>query len=195
MKEHQNLEWKEAWRDEHLKWICAFANGEGGVLVVGRDDKGRLVGIADAAKLLEDLPNKIRDLLGVVVEVNLRAETGKDFLEVVTPAYPAPVKAQVDEVGWGVTTQETIQETTQETIQETTQETIQETIQDRICRFLRAEPRLTRRELAGRLALTPAGVKYHLDKLRAAGRIRHVGPTKSGFWEVLKGRPGEPSHD
>ena len=32
-REHQQLEWKESWRDEHLKWVCAFANSEGGTLV------------------------------------------------------------------------------------------------------------------------------------------------------------------
>ena len=40
MKEHQNMEWKESWRDEYLKWICAFANAEGGLLVIGKNDAG-----------------------------------------------------------------------------------------------------------------------------------------------------------
>ena len=40
--------------------------------------------------------------------------------------------------------------------------------------------------LAERIGLTPDGVKYHLAKLRTAGAIRHVGPTKAGRWEVLK---------
>ncbi len=26
MAESQNIEWKESWRDEYLKWICGFAN-------------------------------------------------------------------------------------------------------------------------------------------------------------------------
>ena len=30
MSESQNIEWKEAWRDEHLKWVCGFANAQGG---------------------------------------------------------------------------------------------------------------------------------------------------------------------
>ena len=89
--EHQQLEWKASWRDEHLKWVCAFANAEGGTLVIGRDDKGRAVGVADARKLMEDLPNKARDLLGVVVQVNLRHEDGLALLELVTPAYPTPI--------------------------------------------------------------------------------------------------------
>ena len=91
MKESQHVEWKESWCDDHLRWVCGFANAEGGVLVIGRNDKGRVVGIADAARLLEELPNKIRDLLGIVVEVNLRSEGDREYLEVVTPAYPSPI--------------------------------------------------------------------------------------------------------
>ena len=26
MAESQNIEYKESWRDEYLKWICGFAN-------------------------------------------------------------------------------------------------------------------------------------------------------------------------
>ena len=89
--ESQHIEWKESWRDDHLRWVCGFANAEGGVLVIGRDDRGRVVGIADAARLLEELPNKIRDLLGIIVEVNLRSEHNREFIEVVTPAYPSPI--------------------------------------------------------------------------------------------------------
>ena len=29
MKENQQIEWKQSWRDEYLKWICGFANTEG----------------------------------------------------------------------------------------------------------------------------------------------------------------------
>ena len=28
--ENQNIEYKETWRDEYLKWICGFANAQGG---------------------------------------------------------------------------------------------------------------------------------------------------------------------
>jgi hypothetical protein len=54
MRESQHIEYKESWRDEYLKWVCAFANADGGLLVIGRNDKGAVVGIRDAKKLLED---------------------------------------------------------------------------------------------------------------------------------------------
>jgi hypothetical protein len=36
MTEDQNTEWKASWRDDYLKWICGFANAQGGVLEIGR---------------------------------------------------------------------------------------------------------------------------------------------------------------
>jgi len=91
MKENQQIEWKETWRDEFLRWICGFANAEGGVLHIGRNDKGVVIGVPNAARLLEEIPNKVRDILGITVEVNLRVEGGKEWLEIVVEPYPYPV--------------------------------------------------------------------------------------------------------
>ncbi len=91
MKENQHIEYKESWRDEYLKWICGFANADGGVLVIGRNDKGVITGLPNAAKLLENIPNKVRDILGIMVEVNLREESGKEYIEIVVEPYPNPV--------------------------------------------------------------------------------------------------------
>ena len=55
MKENQNIEWKPSWRDEYLKWICGFSNANGGKLYIGFNDKGTIIGIPDASKLLEEL--------------------------------------------------------------------------------------------------------------------------------------------
>ena len=91
MKEHQHIEWKESWRDEYLKWVCGFANAEGGVLVIGRNDKGVVVGVADAHRLLTAIPNKVRDILGIMVDVNLLEEDGKELVEIRVEPYPSPV--------------------------------------------------------------------------------------------------------
>ena len=59
MSENQNVEWKESWRDEYLKWVCGFANAQGGVLEIGRNDRGEAVGVKDVLRLLDEIPNKI----------------------------------------------------------------------------------------------------------------------------------------
>ena len=88
--EFQNIEFKESWRDEYQKWICGFANAQGGVLYVGKDN-GKVCGVQDAKKLMEDIPNKVRDMMGILVDVNLKEKGGKSYLEIVTEAYPYPV--------------------------------------------------------------------------------------------------------
>lgn len=89
--ESQNIEYKESWRDEYLKWICGFANAQGGSIFIGVNDKKEVVGVENPKKLMEDIPNKVRDVLGIVVDVNLHVEDGKDYLEIVTEPYPYPV--------------------------------------------------------------------------------------------------------
>ncbi len=81
-KEDQNTEWKESWRDEYTKWICGFANAQGRALYIGIDVKGIVCGIEDAEKLLEDIPNKVRDILGIMVSVNLLSKNDLPYLEI-----------------------------------------------------------------------------------------------------------------
>ena len=88
IKENQNLEWKETWRDEYIKWICGFANAQGGTLFIGKNDKGILTGVPAASKLMETIPNKVRDILGIIIDVNLIKENDKEFLEIVVEPYP-----------------------------------------------------------------------------------------------------------
>ena len=80
--ENQNIEYKESWRDEYLKWVCGFANAQGGRLYVGIDDKGNVCGVENAHRLSEDIPNKIVALLGIVSDVNILNREGKDYIEI-----------------------------------------------------------------------------------------------------------------
>lgn len=93
MSENQNLEYKETWRDEYLKWICGFANADGGKLYIGIDDSGHVVGVDKAKKLSEDIPNKIQDTLGIIADVNLLTDpsTQNEYIEIVVEPYPYPI--------------------------------------------------------------------------------------------------------
>ena len=90
-KEAQKIEWKESWREEYFKWICGFANAQGGTLFIGKDNDGKVKHLANARKLLEDIPNQVRDLLGLLVDVNLHTEEESDYLEIVVEPYPFPI--------------------------------------------------------------------------------------------------------
>ena len=88
MKECQNIEWKESWNDENLKSICAFANTEGGTLYIGINDRGEISPLKNEKKLLEDLPNKIRDILGIIPDIRLVPAEKGDYIRIEVPPYP-----------------------------------------------------------------------------------------------------------
>ncbi len=44
-KESQNIEFKQSWHDDYLKWICGFANAQGGRIFIGKDDTGNITGL------------------------------------------------------------------------------------------------------------------------------------------------------
>ena len=88
MQENYNTEFKQSWRDEYLKTLCAFANTHGGILYVSKDDDGNVVGLDNDKKTLEDLPNKIRSKLGILADVQHHKTDGKDYLSIEITAYP-----------------------------------------------------------------------------------------------------------
>ena len=78
-------------------------------------------------------------------------------------------------------------ESTQE-IQQSTQEiqqSSQQTTAERIIEEIRKHPFTTREQLAKVIGITPDGIKKQLDKLKKDGKIRHVGATKKGHWEII----------
>ena len=91
LSESQNIEYKESWRDEYLKWICGFANAQGGRIFIGVNDEKQVIGLPDAKKLMEDIPNKIVNYLGIVEDVNLLAEGEKEYIEIVVTPSSMPV--------------------------------------------------------------------------------------------------------
>ena len=91
MQESQNIEWKEIWKDEYLKWICGFANANGGKIFIGKNDKGEIVELKNSNKLLEDIPNKIQNHLGIICDVILHKEDEKHYIEIVVKPHEVPI--------------------------------------------------------------------------------------------------------
>lgn len=58
--------------------------------------------------------------------------------------------------------------------------------EDRILRILKESPSTTTQAVADRLGIGKRAVLKQVDKLKAQGRLRRVGPNKGGHWEVLE---------
>jgi len=82
-KEDQHIEYKLIWKDDFLKNVCAFANSEGGILYIGVNDKGEAIGVNDAEKLLETLPNIIKNKIGIIPSVFVESIDKKQIVKII----------------------------------------------------------------------------------------------------------------
>ena len=74
------------------------------------------------------------------------------------------------------------------TTKETTKEIVKEknSVQEQILIFVLNNPKITAEQIANELeAITVNGVRYHIRKLKAEGRLKREGSTKSGKWIVM----------
>ncbi len=91
MPETQNIEYKSSWHDDYLKWICGFANAQGGRIYIGKDDACNVVGVEDYKILMDRIPNKIKNNMGITTEVNLLQEGGRYYIEIIVRPYSVPI--------------------------------------------------------------------------------------------------------
>lgn len=94
MIENQDIEFKAVWKDEYLKWICGMANANGGIIYIGKDDKGNVIGINNAVKLVKEIPNKIKDTMGIIPEVKVEEENDLLYIAIKIDNYPMPISYQ-----------------------------------------------------------------------------------------------------
>ena len=186
-----HVERRSSWRDEHLDCICGLANGRGGVLEIGREVRREAIGTTDLIRLADEIPDKVRSVLSIVVNVDVRSDCGRDYLRIVVPSDPervsdtrAPdsdaVEADDDRTRPG--------KSARKQPENLGQPENRQKVGDRILAFLRENPSASRREIAGALAgVTEGSVRYRLDKLKEIGRLRRVGPDRGGRWEVMEG--------
>jgi len=205
--EHQCLEWKASWKDDHLREICAFANAQGGTLCIGLDDHGQVTGVPESAarKLLENLPNKVRDVMGVQVDVNLRKHA--DFKHGSKAINPLIARAfyragHVESWGRGIkriadacreygTAPQTYSFTDSEVVtvfEVSAPDERSPRFTDRqlsIVAWLREHPDSSRKDVAAGMGLSIATLKREFDELSRLGVLVRVGEKKAARWNVL----------
>ncbi len=64
---------------------------KGGKIYIGITDKGEVKGLSDAKKLLEDIPNKVKNHMAILVDVNLKTKAQKSYIEIIVEPYPNPI--------------------------------------------------------------------------------------------------------
>ena len=199
-KETQTIEFKQSWHDEYLEWICGYANAYGGTLYIGCLDDGTPVGVAKTKALMESIPCKITDTMGIITEAWGRgfdkirrgceeyggelpgyeiSENGIMVLCKACPSYLELLKSGVEPTdgrkGKGEVSREDNADNREDNADNLTL----------VMNAIMRNPRLTVRQLATELPISKATVERAPKVLQKVGKLRRVGGTR-GSWVVLK---------
>lgn len=80
--ENYDTEWKLVWKSDYLRNIAAFANGDGGKLIIGVDDDGRVVGVDDPKQVAKSISDTVRNRLRIVPDVRIVEKGGVNIIEI-----------------------------------------------------------------------------------------------------------------
>lgn len=244
IKELQTVEFKQLWKEEYLKTICAFANSDGGVLYIGVGDNHEIETLR--AKYLHSYISyeglqRIETLeypYDAVQEAVINALMHRDYTDTTvlqirvydekmvlsngaTLSPEVPIEKFKEEhiskpfnpiianmfykagfvESWGKGTNNIVEDcikmdlpeaeykytyaSVQVIFYKATQEIKKLSISEKIIVELKQGGSLTRENLAHIVGVSANAVKQHLSKLKTENKIKRVGSTKSGYWEVL----------
>ncbi len=133
---------------------------------------------------MEDIPNKIKNIIGIVPKVNLVEKDGN----YTSANLPEPeIREEVNGFLLVIHKYDGGSEKSSEKIPETTQKSPRNVPEksQKILNALKENPYLSRKQLALNLGESEYTIQSQLRKLQKEGIIKRIGPAKGGKWEVV----------
>ena len=199
MSEQQNIEYKQSWHDDYLKWVCGFANAIGGFIYIGIDNNGNISHLTDYVKLLEDIPIKIRNLMGIICDVQLEDKQnawGRGIFKILNACKEANLPDPgIKEMNGGieVTLYKSIVKPNGlvdglvDRLVDGLVDGLAES-QQLIIKLIQSNPKILIGEMADRIGISKTAIDKNLTILKNKKIIRRVGNSKTGHWEILNNK-------
>ncbi|WP_320113215.1 winged helix-turn-helix transcriptional regulator [Draconibacterium orientale] len=172
MTEQQNIEYKQGWHNDYLKWICGFANAVCGVNSIDTWGRGtlKIINLCKEAGLPEP---EIKELNGGI-EVAVFNKQGADNSQQIRKEKEKDEK-QLEE-GGQISGQISGQIGGQ--IGGLTERQIE------VLYLINGNNKISRKELSEKLKINESAVQGHLEALKKKGIIERIGSTR-GYWKIL----------
>lgn len=180
--ENQNIEYKETWRDEYLKWICGFANAQGGKAKLHEPhaSNARNKNIAFAfykAGFIEAWGRGISKIVTQFTAAGLKEPKFEDFCGGVR----VTIYHNTDLVA------ETIEKNNGDDVEKDVDRVVENTeIAQKIFACIKRNSLITIAEMSKRTRLSVRSVNYYIEQLKQQGLIIRIGPDKGGHWKIIK---------
>ena len=193
--------------EKYMKTVVAFANGRGGRIVFGVDDKTLNIVCMNPDTIfqtMDSITNAISDNCEpkIYPDVTLQSIDDKTIIVVEIFAYMKIIEK------WGTGIPRILRECKEyglkkpelidfdgdfrvnmyrrEEKSKTTQTTIKLTKNDyEILQVIQNNPALSQKEIAMELGWTVDRIKYYLNKMKKQEAIRRIGSSHKGYWELL----------
>jgi ATP-dependent DNA helicase RecG len=140
--------------------------------------------IAEAMKTLGYVNRFNRGISRVQEELKINGNYQAVFEYDKPGAFGVNVKDAIFDFETREETSKEMENTSKET-ESTGKETDEKTNREIILKLIKEDNTLTAIALATKIGITAKGVRYHLEKLKKEGIIKHEGSTKSGKWVIL----------
>jgi ATP-dependent DNA helicase RecG len=184
--EGSTIEFKSSFGNKAIETVVAFANTKGGKIVIGIDDDkitifnpGKLINLTVDEIRSDDYQSQLRNVLvAEAFYLTKKIEKyGTGFIRIREELKTFPnIKFNIQEKTNGVFVE--FKKTTPKTTPKTT-------LSDTIINILVKEPSLTKVEIASMLDISVNTVKEYIRKLKKDGRLKRMGSSRTGYWEVL----------
>lgn len=198
INESQNIEFKQSWRDEYIKWLSAFqgkfasqplfatfGNTDGGKLYIGVDDDGEIKGIDNAKKHTSEPHNPLVAypffLAGYIESwgrgIEKIIEESQKF-NGITPQFRWENGLWVE---FYFNTDKSLPNGLGDKLGEKLGET-----QQNIIKLMQNNPKIAITALATELGISTTAIEKHIKTLKEQNIIQRIGGAKGGHWEILK---------
>ena len=197
-EESHDTEFKQSWRDDYLKWICAFSNTSGGSLYIGVEDNGNICGVENCHKLLEEG--------GLMVECPpceefLAAEKKKGkIVAKVDPVNGGQMGGQIvngkvsrrllKDLPSGGQMDDTVNDTVNGTVDGTVYGTVYgfelSMAEQAVLDAIMIAPSNSYEQFAKKCGLSRRTVARIIKNLQNKGLIQRIGSDRAGYWQIIK---------
>lgn len=156
---------------DYLKWVSGFANAQGGKIYIGCDDNGNVIGLSNSKKLLVDIPNKIKDTMGIVAQwICFKKKIKNSDIAIKFPALEESIVSYISEA------------TKNKKINTLESNLDVESLQ--ILKLISESSKYTISSLADKNAISKSSIQRRINLMSEKGILERIGSTRNGYWVI-----------
>ena len=194
MIENQHTEFKQIWKDDYLKSICAFANAQGGKLYIGMNNEGKL----PQGWTVKTLLNKHKsvppnpDIANTFFRAGYIETWGRGTINIIEYCKNAGLPVPDFKYDAGLTVLFKKENKSFEELSNFESKDVEKDVENLskseklILVEIKINPKITAQKLSEKIGINVRNVQKNIQQLKNKNLIERIGPDKGGYWNICK---------